>query len=127
MSRNFTGGPVVKSLPANTGDMGSIPGLGRFHMTQGNQARVPQLPSPHSRVCALQRERPLQRKPTHRSSRVAPAHHNERKPTHGNEDPGQPKLKTGKIRPSPNLLVPVNVTLFGNSIFADEINLRISR
>ena len=24
------GGPVVKNLPANAGNMGSIPGLGRF-------------------------------------------------------------------------------------------------
>ena len=27
--RGFLGGSVVKNLPANTGDMGSIPGLGR--------------------------------------------------------------------------------------------------
>ena len=26
------GGPVVKNLPANAGDMGSIPDSGRFHM-----------------------------------------------------------------------------------------------
>ena len=26
--------------------MGSIPGLGQFHMLQGNQARVPQLVTP---------------------------------------------------------------------------------
>ena len=25
---------MVKSLPANAGDMGSIPGLGMFHMPQ---------------------------------------------------------------------------------------------
>ena len=30
--RDFLGDPVVKSLPANSGDMGSIHGLGRFHM-----------------------------------------------------------------------------------------------
>ena len=29
---DFPGGPVVKSLLANGGDTGSIPGLGRFHM-----------------------------------------------------------------------------------------------
>ena len=29
---DFPGGPVVKNLPANAGDMGSIPGLGRLHM-----------------------------------------------------------------------------------------------
>ena len=28
------GGLVVKSLPANAGDMGLIPGPGRFHMPQ---------------------------------------------------------------------------------------------
>ena len=26
---DFPGGPMVKNLPANAGDMGSIPGLGR--------------------------------------------------------------------------------------------------
>ena len=30
--KGFPGGPVVKNLPANAGDTGSIPGLGRFHM-----------------------------------------------------------------------------------------------
>ena len=30
------GGPVVKNLPANTGDMGSIPGLGRSHILRSN-------------------------------------------------------------------------------------------
>ena len=29
---DFPGGPVVENLPANAGDMSSIPGLGRFHM-----------------------------------------------------------------------------------------------
>ena len=35
-SRDFPGGTVVKSLPANTGDTGSIPGPGRSHMRQSN-------------------------------------------------------------------------------------------
>ena len=34
--RDFSGGPVVKNLPANAGVMGSIPGLGRFHIPWGN-------------------------------------------------------------------------------------------
>ena len=29
-------GPVVKNPPCNAGDMGSIPGAGRFHMSQRN-------------------------------------------------------------------------------------------
>ena len=32
MAPDFSGGTVDKSLPANVGDLGSIPGLGRFHM-----------------------------------------------------------------------------------------------
>ena len=34
---DFPGGPVVKNLLANAGDMGSPPGLGRFHLLQGNK------------------------------------------------------------------------------------------
>ena len=37
----MSGGPVVKNLPASAGDLGLIPGLGGFHMLQGNQARAP--------------------------------------------------------------------------------------
>ena len=32
----FPGGSVVKSPPANAGDMGSIPGEERLHMLQSN-------------------------------------------------------------------------------------------
>ena len=35
-SRDFPGGAVVKNLPANAGDMGSSPGLGRSHVPQRN-------------------------------------------------------------------------------------------
>ena len=30
------GGPVVQNLPINAGDMGSIPGPGKFHMPWSN-------------------------------------------------------------------------------------------
>ena len=33
---DFPGGPVDKNPPANSGDMGSIPGPGGFHMPQSN-------------------------------------------------------------------------------------------
>ena len=33
---DFPGNPVIKNLPANAGDTGSIPGLGRFHMPWGS-------------------------------------------------------------------------------------------
>ena len=39
----FPGGPVVGSLPANAGDMGSGPGLGRSHVPRSNWAHEPQL------------------------------------------------------------------------------------
>ena len=32
----FPGGAVVKNLPANSGDTGSSPGLGRSHMPRSN-------------------------------------------------------------------------------------------
>ena len=34
-------GPVVKNLPTNAGDTGSIPGQGRSHIPQGSLAGVP--------------------------------------------------------------------------------------
>ena len=34
--RGFLGGAVVESLPANAGDTGSSPGLGRSHMPRSN-------------------------------------------------------------------------------------------
>ena len=36
MMKDFPGDPVVKDLPANAGNMGSVPDLGRFYMPQGN-------------------------------------------------------------------------------------------
>ena len=39
----FPGGAVVENLPANAGDTGSSPGLGRSRMPRGNWAREPQL------------------------------------------------------------------------------------
>ena len=34
--RGFPGGAVVENLPANAGDTGSSPGLGRSHIPQSN-------------------------------------------------------------------------------------------
>ena len=36
IKQDFPGGPVAKNLPANAGDMGLIPGPGRFYMPQSN-------------------------------------------------------------------------------------------
>ena len=67
---DFLGGAVVKNLPANAGDTGSSPGLGRSHMPPSPCATTtePALYSPRAttteahapRACALQQEKPPQ-------------------------------------------------------------------
>ena len=74
---------MVKNLPANAGDTGSIPGPGRSRMLWSNKARVPQLLSLRSgalepqlqswpaatteahtfKAHVLQQEKPPQRRP----------------------------------------------------------------
>ena len=39
---------MVTNSPTNAGDMGSIPGLERFHMPGSKQAPAPQLLNPHA-------------------------------------------------------------------------------
>lgn len=53
-------GPVAEDLPANARDTSSIPGLGRFHMPQGNEACVPQLLNLLSGASALQQKKSRQ-------------------------------------------------------------------
>ena len=36
VNEGFPGGAVVENLPANAGDTGSSPGLGRSHMPRSN-------------------------------------------------------------------------------------------
>ena len=43
ISWGFPGGAMVENLPANAGDTGSSPGLGRSHVPWRNWAREPQL------------------------------------------------------------------------------------
>ena len=53
----FPGGAVVENLPANAGDTGSSPGLGRSHMPRSNWAREPQLLSLRAwSLCSAKRE-----------------------------------------------------------------------
>ena len=55
---------MVENLPANAGDMGSSPGLGRSHMPQSNEAREPQLLSLHVwSLCSATREAAIVRGP----------------------------------------------------------------
>ena len=60
----FPGGTVVENLPANAGDTGSSPGLGRSHMPQSNWAREPQLLSLRLwSLCSATREATIVRGP----------------------------------------------------------------
>ena len=50
---------MVENLPANAGDTGSSPGVGRSHMPRSNWAREPQLLS----LCSATREAAIVRGP----------------------------------------------------------------
>ena len=71
-----------KNLPANAGDTGLIPDLGRFHMPWSSKARVSQLLSP----CTAATEKPVHLEPVLCNKRS----HSEKTPMHGNEE--QPPL-----------------------------------
>ena len=60
----FPGSTVVENPPANAGDTGSSPGLGRSHMPRSNWAREPQLLSLRVRsLCSATREAAIVRGP----------------------------------------------------------------
>ena len=59
-AKGFPGGTMGKNLPANAGDMGLIPGPGRFHMPRNNPAHMSKLLSLHSRAQEPQQEKPPQ-------------------------------------------------------------------
>ena len=62
--KGFPGGAVVESLPANAGDTGSSPGLGRSHMPRSGWAREPQLLSLRVwSLCSATREAAIVRGP----------------------------------------------------------------
>ena len=63
-AQGFPGGAVVENLPANAGDTGSSPGLGRSHMPWSNWARKPQLLSLRVwSLCSATREAAIVRGP----------------------------------------------------------------
>ena len=88
-------GPVIKNPPASAGDMGLIPGVGRFHMLWGNWAHGLQLLSPHTRACSTTRETTAVRslsaatKSRPHLLQIAKAHMQQ-------EDPAQPPSKKKK-------------------------------
>ena len=59
-------GPVVKHLPADAGDTGSIPGRGRSHIPWSNEVRVPHVLKPA-------RLEPMLHRRSHCDEKPAPA------------------------------------------------------
>ena len=79
----FPSDPVVKNMPCNAGDTGSVPGLGRSQMPQSNEACEPQQLKPTSLEPMLWSKRSLRNeKPTHQSWRAAPTQHKYRESPH---------------------------------------------
>ena len=72
---------MVKNLPCNAGNTGSIPGSGRSHMSQGNEAYTPQLLSLPSGDHELQKEKPLQRE-AYAQQVESKAHRQQEDPAH---------------------------------------------
>ena len=69
----FPGGTVVENLPANAGDTGSSPGLGRSHMLRSSWARAPQLLSLRIwSLCSATREAADSERPAHRDEEWPP-------------------------------------------------------
>ena len=52
---------MVKNLPANAGDVGSVPGVGRSHLPWSNSVLAPQLLMPALKSHTPQQEKPLRR------------------------------------------------------------------
>ena len=71
--QGFPGGAVVENLPANAGDTGSSPGLGRSHMPRSNWAREPQLLSLRVwSLCSATREAAIVKRPAHHDEEWPP-------------------------------------------------------
>ena len=69
----FPGGAVVESLPANAGDTGLSPGLGRSHMPRSSWAREPQLLSLRVwSLCSTTGEAAIVKRPAHRDEEWPP-------------------------------------------------------
>ena len=62
-SLDSSGGSEVKQQHTSAEAADWIPGLGRIHASQANEAHEPQPLSPRSRACAPQREKPPNEKP----------------------------------------------------------------
>ena len=83
---------MVESLPANAGDKGYSPGLGRCHMPRSNWAHEPQLLSLRIwSLCSATREAAIVRGP-HTAMKSGPRLPQLEKALARDEDPTQPKI-----------------------------------
>ena len=82
---------MVGNAPANAGDTGSSPGLGRFHMPRSNEACAPQLLSLRSGAREPQLLKPMSLEPVLRYKRS----HRRENPVHRSEE-GPPLAATGE-------------------------------
>ena len=83
---------MVESLPANAGDTGSSPGLGRSHMPRSGSAREPQLLSLSVwRLCSATREAAIVKSPR-TAMKSGPRLPQLEKALARTEDPTQPKI-----------------------------------
>ena len=85
---------MVENLPANAGDMGSSPSLGRSHMPRNNSAREPHLLSLRVwNLCSATRGRDSER-PTHRDEEWPPRRHEEWTPLATTRESPRTETKT---------------------------------
>ena len=82
----FPGSLVVKNLPANTGDMGSTPGLGRAHMSWSGQADEPPRLKPVCLQPMLHNRRLVAGRSGAPQRRAVPRRCNWREPVSSSED-----------------------------------------
>ena len=87
---------MVENLPANAGDTGLSPGLGRSHMPRSNWAREPQLLSLRVwSLCSATREAAIVRGPC-TAMKSGPHSPQLEKALARNEDPTQLKINKNK-------------------------------
>ena len=99
----FPGGAVVENLPANAGDTGSSPGLGRSHMPRSSWAREPQLLSLRVWSLCPATGGPAIEKGPRTAMKSGPRLPQLEKALARTEDPTQPKIKKIKKKDDPGI------------------------
>ena len=82
---------MVRDLPASAGDMGSIPGPGRFHLPWSSLSLQLLKPVHLEPVLCIKRSR-RNEKLAQGSWRAASAHRRQRKPVCRSKDPAWPRI-----------------------------------